>query len=66
MNFWIRAIVKDPSIYIDCGEFNTTAMGERAADYFGCMTDDGQSDIERDIFDWAVDFANNHMVSEFV
>lgn len=65
-NFWIREIQKSPTDYIDCGEFNTTAMGESAAQHFDCMTDEGKSPIEQDIFDWAVDFSNAKTVNEFI
>lgn len=46
------------SPYIDeCGEYNSTAMGEDAATYFCVATDNGDTKIEQDIFDWAVEFA---------
>lgn len=64
-NFWNRDIQKYPAQYIDCGEFITTTMGEEAAEHFGCMTDDGQSEIEREIFDWAVEYTKYHTVGEF-
>jgi hypothetical protein len=65
MNFWVRDIRKNNADYIDCGEFNTTAMGEMAADHFDVMSDDGNTPIEQNIFDWAVEFSQNHVVSEF-
>jgi hypothetical protein len=46
----------------DCGEFNTTVMGEAAAEYFGLMSDEGNTPIEQDLFDWAVDFYNNQEI----
>jgi hypothetical protein len=64
-NFWIRDIRKNNADYMDCGEFNTTMMGEMAADHFGVATEMGNSAIEQDIFDWAVDFSKNHVTSEF-
>jgi hypothetical protein len=46
------------SPYIDdCNEYDTTAMGEDAATYFCVATDNGDSQIEQSIFDWAVDYA---------
>lgn len=66
MNFWVRALNKDSKGLIDdCREFNTTQMGEDAADHFDVMTDNGDSEIEREIFDWAVEFSRNHVTSEF-
>lgn len=65
-NFWLRDISKSPNIYIDCGEFNTTVMGEEAACHFDCDTEMGQSDIEQQIFDWAVEFRKYHVESEFI
>ena len=66
MNFWVKAIAKDNEGYIDeCNEFNTTYMGEMAAEHFGVMTEMGNSETESDIFDWAVEFSRNHVTSEF-
>ncbi len=64
-NFWNRDIAKYPKQYIDCGEFDTTMMGEEAAEHFECLTEDGQSEIEREIFDWAVEYTKYHHTSEF-
>jgi len=66
MNFWNRDIAKNNADYIDdCNEFNTTIMGERAAEHFEVMSDNGNTAIEQEIFDWAVEFSDNHVVSEF-
>lgn len=66
MNFWNRDIVKNNADYIDdCDEFNTTVMGEQAAEHFGVMSDNGDTDAEQQIFDWAVEYASNHVTSEF-
>lgn len=66
MNFWSRDIAKNNADYIDdCNEFNTTVMGEHAAEHFGVMSEDGNTPVEQDIFDWAVEFSSNHVPSEF-
>ena len=66
MNFWTRDISKNNADYIDdCNEFNTTVMGEQAAEHFGVMSENGNTAVEQDIFDWAVEFSMNHVVSEF-
>jgi len=65
-NFWTRTMLKNIDTWIDCGEFNTTAMGEDAAVKFGVASDMGNSAIEQDIFDWAVDYSMHHTVNEFL
>lgn len=55
--FWQNDIAKNNADYLDCGELNTTMMGEQAAEYFGVISETGETAIEQDIFDWAVDFA---------
>lgn len=56
MNYWTRQINSGKETYKDeCGEKQYTKMGEDAADHFGVMSDNGQSDIEKDIFDWATE-----------
>jgi hypothetical protein len=54
--YWTQEMKVNPEMYMDCGEINTTTLGENAAQHFDCMSDEGNSDIEQDIFDWAVDF----------
>lgn len=67
MNFWMRDLLKNKSLYFDsANEFDTTAMGEQAADHFKVMTDEGSSDIEQQIFDWAVEFSTLHSPSIFL
>lgn len=41
----------------DCGEINLTSISEDAQQYFGVITDFGNSDIEADIFEWAAVFS---------
>ncbi len=66
MNFWVREINKDNEGYIDeCREFNTTYMGEMAAEHFGVLSEMGDTEVESEIFDWAVEFSRNHVTSEF-
>lgn len=66
MNFWSRDIAKNNADYFDsANEFDTTVMGETAAEHFGVSSADGNTAIEQDIFDWAVEFSCNHVRSEF-
>lgn len=55
--FFIKEIKEFPSVYIDCGEINSTALAEVAQQRFGVMTDEGKSPIEQQIFDWAAEYA---------
>jgi hypothetical protein len=56
MNFWTRELNSGRETYRDeSGEKNYTQMGEDAAEHFGVLSIDGQSDIEKDIFDWATE-----------
>lgn len=54
MNYWTRQINAGKETYKDeCGEKDFTRMGEDAAQHFGVLSDNGDTDIEQDIFDWA-------------
>ena len=56
LNYWTRQINSGKETYKDeCGEKDFTRMGEDAAEHFGVMSDNGQTDIEKDIFDWATE-----------
>lgn len=57
MNFWKDQTINQKNSYQDSsGEWEYTRMGEEAAAHFGVMSDDGQTDIEQNIFDWATEF----------
>jgi hypothetical protein len=61
MNYWVRQLNSQKETYKDeCNEWNTTLMGEQAAEYFGVDSEMGNTPIEQDIFDWAVEFSNNN------
>jgi len=61
MNYWVNQLNSQKETYKDdCNEWNTTYMGEVAAIHFNVASDDGNTEIERDIFDWAVEFSQNH------
>jgi len=56
---WKNAMNKyGNNVYIENGtdEYDHTYMGEDAAVHFKVSTDSGQSEIETNIFEWAVDF----------
>lgn len=56
--YWFDQEYGRRSPYIDeCGEYNPTQMGEDAAVYFCVATDNGDSKIEQNIFDWAIEFS---------
>lgn len=56
MNFWTRQLNSGKETYKDeCGEKQFTRMGEDAAQHFGIATDQGNSAVEQDIFDWATE-----------
>ncbi|GGA92800.1 hypothetical protein [Puia dinghuensis] len=56
--YWFRVIRGDEKSWKDsAGEYNTTAMGEAAAEHFHCKSENGDTDAEKNIFDWAVLFA---------
>lgn len=64
MNFWLRNLNKNKEMYVDdAGELNITLLGEEAAEHFGVMSDNGQTEIEQQLFDWAVEFEaqKNHI-----
>jgi hypothetical protein len=56
MNFWTRELNSGRRTYRDdSGEKEYTQMGEDAAAHFGILSEDGQSEIEMQMFDWAVE-----------
>lgn len=56
--YWFRTIRGSENNWKDsAGEYNTTAMGEDAAQHFHCLSEEGKTEIEQLIFDWAVAFA---------
>lgn len=56
--FWINEIAKDSQQYWNSQflELDVTAMSEDAQHHFGAATDMGQTDIEKDIEDWAFEY----------
>jgi hypothetical protein len=61
MNYWVNQLNSQKETYKDdCNEWNTTYMGEQAAEHFGIMSEEGNSPLEQDIFDWAVEFSINN------
>ncbi len=56
--YWRAEEMKDKNAYKDANtdERNETEMGEDAQRHFGVETDNGQSEIEQSIFEWAVDY----------
>jgi len=57
MNYWQSQVSIDQEKYLDrAGELNYTAMGEDAAEHFGVLSEDGKTDIEELIFEWATEF----------
>lgn len=57
MNFWRDQITNKVDTYQDSsGEWEYTRMGEEAAAHFDVMSEDGQTEIEQKIFDWAIEF----------
>jgi hypothetical protein len=57
MDYWQGQASIDPEKYLDsAGELNYTMMGEDAAEHFGVLSDDGDTDIEESIFEWATEF----------
>lgn len=58
-NYWAFQMDLDSQIWLDsAGELDITSMGENAAIHFECISEDGHTAIEKNIFDWAVDFDN--------
>lgn len=56
MNYWTRELNSGRETYKDeCGEKQYTKMGEDAAIHFGIASETAQSDIEKDIFEWATE-----------
>lgn len=56
MNYWTRQINSGAETYKDdVGEKDYTYMGEDAARHFGVESETGQTDIEKDIFEWATE-----------
>jgi hypothetical protein len=57
--YWSRQLSDDRNRWQDTvGEYSSTAMGEDAAVHFKCASEEGDTDLEKDIFDWAVDFVS--------
>ena len=57
MNYWRSQVSIDQEKYINSAcELNYTAMGEDAAEHFGVLSEDGKTDIEGSIFEWATEF----------
>ncbi len=52
-----RGYNRSPYIPFLSSDRNLTDMGEDAATYFCVFTEEGDSPIEQDIFNWAVDYA---------
>lgn len=56
-NYWKYELIKNKNMFLDdCNEYNLTEMGESAQEHFKVNTPNGDSDIESNIFDWAMDF----------
>ncbi len=56
MNYWTSQINAGKETYKDdCGNIDYTYMGEDAARHFGIESDNGQSPVEVDIFEWATE-----------
>ena len=60
-SYWNNEIAKDKNAYWDNQslEVNSTLMAEDAQSNFGVATDMGTTDIEKDIEDWAFEYAYN-------
>lgn len=56
MNYWISQINSGRETYkTECGDNDYTYMGEDAARHFGISSENGQSEVEQDIFEWATE-----------
>lgn len=56
MNYWTKEINSGRETYKDeCSDKDYTKMGEDAARKFGVLSNNGQSDIELQIFEWATE-----------
>lgn len=56
MNYWTSQVKAGKETYTDtAGEIDYTYMGEDAAWHFRVDTEDGQSEIEKNIFEWATE-----------
>lgn len=56
MNYWTNELNSGRETYkTDNGEIDYTYMGEDAARYFGIDSENGQSEVEQDIFEWATE-----------
>jgi hypothetical protein len=57
--YWSREISDDKNRWQDTvGEYSPTAMGEAAAVHFKCASEQGDTQLEKEIFDWAIDFVS--------
>jgi len=55
--YWGDQLAVDKSLWQDnAGHYDVLAMGEAAAEQFQCASDDGDTDLEIQIRDWAADF----------
>jgi hypothetical protein len=57
LEFFRKEMNEDPQSYMDCGEINSTLLAEEAQHHFGVMTEEAQTEIETQIFDWAAEFS---------
>ncbi len=57
LNYWTRQINAGKETYRDplTNEKDFTKMGEDASSYFGVLSENGQTDIEQQIFEWATE-----------
>jgi hypothetical protein len=56
MNYWTRQLNAGKETYKDdCGEKDYTKMGEDAAEHFGVLSENGETEIEQEIFAWATE-----------
>jgi hypothetical protein len=56
LNFWTRELNSGRETYKDeCGEKDYTLMGEHAAEHFSVESEQGNSEIEQDIFQWTTE-----------
>lgn len=57
--YWTNEMLRNKEVYLDsCSQLCMTTMSEDAISHFKLETPNGDSDIESNIFDWAVDFSN--------
>lgn len=65
--FWTTTELANPEAYTDsAGDRNLTMMGEDAADHFGISSTFGDTEIERAIFDWALDYDQANQLNQTI